>query len=104
MPRTPTISLGIGPVGRKMLRDLRGYLAASDRDAPPPPRANDANCTVILRTDHASYARPVPPHTVQIIGAQVCAFALQVHPGAGTRPPPLHAGHLPSSWSWCSSG
>jgi hypothetical protein len=40
----------------------------------------------------ASYARPVPPHTVQIAGAQVCVFPPQVHPTAGTRPPPLHFG------------
>jgi hypothetical protein len=35
----------------------------------------------------APHARPVPPHTVQIIGVQVCAIPLQVHPGAGTGPP-----------------
>jgi hypothetical protein len=28
-------------------------------------------------------------HTVQIAGVQVRAFLLQVHPRAGTRPPPL---------------
>src|SRR5260221_75593 len=41
------------------------------------------------------YARPDPSHTVQIIGVQVRAVPLHVHPGAGTRPPPLHAAHLP---------
>ena len=35
---------------------------------------------------------PEPWPTVQIAGMQVCVFPSQVHPGAGTRPPPLHAG------------
>ena len=39
------------------------------------------------------HRRPVPPHAVQIVGVQVCVFPLQVHPTAGTRPPPLHFGH-----------
>ena len=90
--------MGIGQVGVGMLRDLRGCLAVSDRDGPPQPWAN---CTLIARRSSerdqafaaASYARPVPPHTVQIAGVQVCAFRLQVHPRAGTRPPPLHSGH-----------
>ena len=41
-----TISLGIGQVGVGMLRDLRGCLAASDRDVPLSP---GANCTPIAR-------------------------------------------------------
>jgi hypothetical protein len=31
---------------------------------------------------------PLPMQTVQMLGAQVCAFPSQVHPSAGTRPPP----------------
>ena len=80
-----------------MLRDLRGRLAASDRDGPPSP---GPNCTLIARRilgldrgAAASYARPVPPHTVQIAGMQVCVFPSQLHPTAGTRPPPPHSGH-----------
>jgi hypothetical protein len=31
----------------------------------------------------AAYARPVPPHTVQVAGMQVCVFPSQLHPTAG---------------------
>lgn len=32
-------------------------------------------------------------HTEQITGMHVCAFPSQVHPRAGTRPPPPQPGH-----------
>jgi hypothetical protein len=44
--RTRTISLGIGPIGSCMLRDLRGCLTASDRHRP---LLSGCNCTLIAR-------------------------------------------------------
>jgi hypothetical protein len=35
---------------------------------------------------------PLPMHTGQIMGVQVCVFPSQVHPRPGTSPPPLQAG------------
>jgi hypothetical protein len=35
---------------------------------------------------------PLPMQAVQILGAHVCPFPSQVHPSAGTSPPPWHAG------------
>jgi len=43
-------------------------------------------------TAHPAAKSPVPPHTVQIAGMQVCVLPSQVHPAAETRPPP-HPGH-----------
>jgi hypothetical protein len=42
--------------------------------------------------EHAT-GTPLPMHTVQIAGVQVCAFPSQVHPRTGIRPPPLHSEH-----------
>jgi hypothetical protein len=45
-----------------------------------------------LPFDRARSGTLLPMHMVQIAGMQVCAFPSQVHPSAGTRPPPWHAG------------
>ncbi len=56
--RTRTISLGIGPIGVGTLCDLRGRLAAGDRDGPPAP---GANCTLIARRSWGWIAVPLLP-------------------------------------------
>ena len=47
---------------------------------------------VLCSSAWSCFRIPVPLHAGQITGMQVCTLPLQVHPGAGTRPPPLHAG------------
>jgi len=57
---------------------------------------------LLLCRRESSLRCPVPPQASQITGVQVCAVPLQVHPRAGTRPPPLHLGHLLCGDSACS--
>lgn len=55
-----TVSLGIGPVGAAMLRDLRRCLAVSDRREPVRPMGS---CTLIARLrmrQHSSVAASSP--------------------------------------------
>jgi hypothetical protein len=55
-------------------------------------RVAGLRCPLLALGGLVTLVDPEPWHTVQIAGTQVCALPSQVHPGAGTRPPPLHAG------------